>query len=225
MAERNNTQLKKRNHKMSLVLIIAGVLLMLYPLCTYGYAWYEQYKLQTTLESSVGTGDENQLEAGNNQPGISDASGGEESPVPEGAPPDETAVGGNFDEALLEIPSINLKVAVLSGTTQAVLAKAPGWYEESALPGQGNTAIAGHRTMHGAFFRHLNSLKAGDKIILTYDGKDYEYKVEKVFPVAKNDWSVIKPCGYPALTLTTCHPVGSSRQRLVVRAALVSDIK
>ncbi|MEW6173880.1 MAG: sortase [Bacillota bacterium] len=38
--------------------------------------------------------------------------------------------------------------------------------------------------------------------------------------MAKNDWSVIKPCGYPALTLTTCHPVGSARQRLVVRAAL-----
>lgn len=51
-------------------------------------------------------------------------------------------------------------------------------------------------------------------------GEIYRYKVERVFPIAKNDWSVIKPCGYPALTLTTCHPVGSARQRLVVRAAL-----
>jgi sortase A len=114
---------------------------------------------------------------------------------------------------------------VLRGTTTEILNKGPGWYEESALPGQGNTAIAGHRTMHGAWFRHLDSLNTGDEIKLTFDGWVYNYTVEKVFPISNNDWSVINPTAYPALTLTTCHPVGSAAQRLVVRAALVSWIK
>lgn len=140
-----------------------------------------------------------------------------------GAPPEDMAVGGEFNGALLEIPELDLKVAVVRGTSQAQLAKGPGWYEESALPGQGNTCIAGHRTMHGAWFRHVDRLQPGDPLILTFAGQKYVYRVEEVFPVANSDWSVIQPTGYVALTLTTCHPPGSARQRLVVRAALVKD--
>jgi sortase A len=61
-------------------------------------------------------------------------------------------------------------------------------------------------------------LEAGDIIILRYADRSFLYKVERVFPVVSNDWSVIEPCGYPAITLTTCHLVGSAAQRLVVRA-------
>jgi len=121
----------------------------------------------------------------------------------------------------IEIPALELSAVVFEGTDKAVLAKGPGWYKESVLPGEGNTAIAGHRTTYGAWFRHVDKLEEGDEIIIGYDSRGYTYRVERVFPVAKNDWSVIDPCGYPALTLTTCHPAGSARQRLIVRAALV----
>jgi sortase A len=128
---------------------------------------------------------------------------------------------GGFQGARIEIPAIKVSATVLRGTTLAALAKGPGWYEESALPGEGNTAIAGHRTMYGAWFRNTDKLRAGDVINIIYEGQVYEYSVEKVFPISNNDWSVIEPCGYPALTLTTCHPPGSAVQRLVVRARLV----
>ena len=78
--------------------------------------------------------------------------------------------------------------------------------------------------MHGAWFRHVDQLAADDPIILRHDGLTYHYQVERVFPVASNDWSVINPSPYPVLTLTTCHPVGSATQRLVVRAALVPPL-
>lgn len=128
-----------------------------------------------------------------------------------------------FREAKIEVTKIGLSAVVVCGTSLIDLARGPGWYVESALPGQGNTAIAGHRTMHGAWFRNLDQLKENDLIKVVFEGQDYLYRVERVFIIAKDDWSVIDPCGYPALTLTTCHPVGRASQRLVVRAALVND--
>lgn len=188
--------------KTGLILMLVGVMLMLYPLFTYMYAWHEQSKMQAALRAVE--------------------EGSEASPVPDGPRPGDLGESGEFKGALIEIPSIKLSAAVASGTSKGDLMTAPGWYKESALPGQGNTAIAAHRTMYGAWFRHLDSLMTGDRIILTYEGRKYIYTVKKVFPVAKNDWSVIKSCGYPALTLTTCHPVGSAKQRLIVRAQLAA---
>ncbi|TET54508.1 MAG: class E sortase [Actinobacteria bacterium] len=66
--------------------------------------------------------------------------------------------------AKIAIPKIDLEAYVLEGTTQNVLAKGPGHYEETPMPGQvGNSAIAGHRTMHGHPFRDLNNWKKTTK--------------------------------------------------------------
>ena len=229
MSKKNGKHVKKTAHqrttrsKLSLVLIAAGVLLMLYPLFTYVYAWYEQNKLVAALEQqNIDVSEDSQAEG--DELGQPDEQNGKvENPILEGAPPEDIFPSGEFTGALLEIPALNLKVAVLSGTTQAVLAKGPGWYEESALPGQGNTCIAGHRTMHGAWFRNVDQLQPGDPLVLIFMRNRYVYKVERVFPIANNDWSVIQPTEYPALTLTTCHPPGSASQRLVVRAALETE--
>lgn len=195
----------------SRILILAGVLLMLYPLFTYLYSSYEQYKLRASYEiSPQQTGESNE---------------GQDPSLTGGPPSMSFPKDGDFTGAMIEIPAINLSAVVLRGTTTEILNRGPGWYEESALPGQGNTAIAAHRTMYGAWFRHLDSLDAGDEINLTFDGWVYKYKVERVFPIANNDWSVIDPTESPALTLTTCHPVGSADQRLVVRASLVTWTK
>lgn len=202
----------KINKYFSRILITAGVLLMLYPLFTFLYSYYEQYRLKAAYELSQ------------EQQGTTTAE--EQDPAIAGGPPSLSfPKDGNFTGAMIEIPAINLSAVVQRGTTSDILNRGPGWYEQSALPGQGNTAIAGHRTMYGSWFRHLDSLNTGDDINLTFDGWVYHYKVERVFPVANNDWSVIEPTEAPALTLTTCHPVGSAAQRLVVRAALVSWTK
>lgn len=125
-------------------------------------------------------------------------------------------------EMIIEIPKIDVEAAVVNGTTTAYLKKGPGLYEISPLPDgkNANVLIAGHRTTYGAWFRRVDKLVKGDDIIIRFGGKNYSYKVESVFIVEKNDWSVTEPQGYSALTLTACHPPGSSRQRIVVRAKL-----
>jgi sortase A len=199
--------------KVSLLLVLVGVMLILYPPFTCLYARYEQTRLWNLL-------------VGSDQPaqGTPLVTEHEDNPEPEaiGTSSLESSRAGEFKEAIIEIPEINLSAVVVRGTSTAALRKGPGWYEESALPGLGNTAIAGHRTMYGAWFQELERLHPDDQIILLYGGQKYVYRVERVFSVARDDWSVIEPCGYPVLTLTTCHPLGSARQRLVVRAKLVS---
>ncbi len=191
---RRKKNLINRN-RLSLLILAAAVCFLLYPLMTNFYAWYEQENLKEQIMNS------------NQQPDDDLSSG--------------TAVS-EFNGALLEIPVLGLSVPVQEGTAQDQLAIAPGRYTESALPGQGNTAIAGHRTMYGGPFRHLAELEPGDMITLTCDDVIYKYEVEKLYIVENNDWSVIEPCGYPALTLTTCSQEGRA-VRQVARARLVSD--
>ncbi|MGI6705157.1 MAG: class E sortase [Clostridia bacterium] len=123
---------------------------------------------------------------------------------------------------IIEIPKIKVQAAVIDGTSQRHLKKGPGLYEISPLPDDedGNVLIAGHRTTYGAWFRHVDKLKEGDEIVLKFNGREYRYRVERVFIVEKNDWSVTEATGYPAFTLTACHPPRSARQRIVVRARL-----
>ncbi|HMK63695.1 MAG TPA: sortase [Acidimicrobiales bacterium] len=125
--------------------------------------------------------------------------------------------------ARLEIPAIGLDQYVVSGTEPADLAKGPGHYPGSALPGQaGNVAIAGHRTTFGAPFFHLNDLQPGASIfLLTPSGEKLDYVVAgRPTSVSPDDTSILGDYGDNRLTLTTCTPPYSATQRLVVVAAL-----
>jgi LPXTG-site transpeptidase (sortase) family protein len=123
--------------------------------------------------------------------------------------------------ARLVIPDIGLDAYVLEGTGSDVLDQAPGHYPGTPLPGEtGNSAIAGHRTMYGHPFNRLNELQPGDEITAyTSRGKSI-YRVLSVTPVSPTDVAVAGPLGDDRLTLTTCHPIGSARERLVVAASL-----
>jgi sortase A len=123
--------------------------------------------------------------------------------------------------AKLFIPKIGVETLVFQGTTPGVLKKGVGHYEETSLPGErGNSAIAGHRTMYGHPFRHLDKLGFGDKIVVvTKDGR-HNYRVARLKKVLPTDLSVLDSSGKAELTLTTCNPVGSSRERLIVVAKL-----
>jgi sortase A len=134
-----------------------------------------------------------------------------------GNPADGTAV------AQLTIPKIGLDQVVVSGTSTDDLAKGPGHYVGTALPGQaGNVAIAGHRTTHGAPFNRLAELVVGDPIVLTTSwGERITYIVTQTpYPVSPSDVTVLDDFGDNRLTLTTCNPEFSAAQRLIVVAEL-----
>lgn len=188
--------------KLGMIAIIVGAIIAIYPLLVNFYAFYGigeqieehfQEEADPALESEVNLWEE---------------------------PFRAEELEEEFTTATLEIPILGLSELVIKGTSQQVLAEALGWYEESELPGKGNTAIAGHLDIHGSKFRHLHRLGYGDLITLEYRGEIYTYQVEDVFIIASTDWSVIDPTDYVALTLTTCVP-GDRTRRLAVRASFV----
>ena len=134
---------------------------------------------------------------------------------------------------LLVIPRINQRQVIVEGTTKTDLESGPGRYIRSAYPGQpGNAAIAGHRTTFGAPFFNLPLMRPGDPIFVQTQQGSYRYDVidacrpkctgSGFFIVSPSDRTVLAPTpGENLLTLTTCHPKYSARQRLIVRARLV----
>ena len=90
------------------------------------------------------------------------------------------------------------------------------------LPGQpGNSVISGHRTTYGAPFHELDTLVEGDIIEVETALGIHIYSVTGIEIVTPRDLWVIEDRGGATLTLTTCHPKFSSRQRLVVFAELI----
>ena len=125
----------------------------------------------------------------------------------------------------IKIPKINVDVVVVEGTSASALRAGAGHYPQTPLPCEiGNVAIAGHRTTYGKPFANLDRLAAGDVIILETPIGACTYEVAKApFVVDKSDFGVINPTPDRTLTLTTCHPKGSAKQRLVVKADFVRD--
>ena len=120
----------------------------------------------------------------------------------------------------LVIPALKVDTVVVEGTGASALRAGAGHYPNTPLPGEaGNVAIAGHRTTYGKPFANLDRLAVGDQIVLETPLGRHSYRVTRPpFVVANNDFSVISQTPGHILTLTTCHPKGSARQRLIVRA-------
>lgn len=114
---------------------------------------------------------------------------------------------------------------VLHDVDLETLKSGPGHYPDSVGPGQdGNFAVAGHRTTYGAPFRNISELQVGDTIhVMDRDGIEHVYTFADSRVVQPNEmWVVQHPDPLqkdkPTLTLTTCHPLFSAAQRLVVWA-------
>jgi sortase A len=142
---------------------------------------------------------------------------------------DTPAVGGAVGAsgkavARIRIPAIALDMVVVEGTDAAALAKGPGHYPDTPMPcTEGNVAVAGHRTTFLHPFHDLNRLVPGDVIELRTRALSCAYAVTTPpFAVLPNDTSVVADTpGNFTLTLTTCNPIGSATQRLIVKASLV----
>ena len=126
--------------------------------------------------------------------------------------------------AVLEIPSIGVDDVVVAGVETDDLKNGPGHFPETPLPGQlGNSAIAGHRTTHGQPFRNVDRLQPGDEIrVTTLDGL-FVYRVTGTEIVTPDQRDVVVNQDDPTtahLTLTSCHPVFTARERIVIFSEL-----
>lgn len=121
---------------------------------------------------------------------------------------------------------------VVEGVGDDDLAKGPGHFPGTALPGEvGNFAVAGHRSTHGEPFADLDRLGIGDTVVVeTVDGwLVYEVMWERI--LSPNATEVLEPvAGHPGekasqrtMTLVTCHPRWGSSERLVIGTQLVEQ--
>lgn len=137
----------------------------------------------------------------------------------------EQFVRGDYGDLAgrVRIPAIDVDTFVSFGTGLDVLDSGPGVWEYGAVPGNpGNATLAGHRTTHGGPFRHLDSLQPGDRIFFEIPGQPTSVFEVRGFAVVEPDnVSVTGNTEGVRLTLTTCTPVGSTAQRLIVQAELV----
>lgn len=106
-----------------------------------------------------------------------------------------------------------------------------GHYAGTAMPGEvGNVALAGHRVTYGRPFHRIEELALGDALVVQTADAWYVYRVTGTAVVGPADVEVVAPVpGDPdaaptraLMTLTTCHPTYSARERYVVHAELDS---
>lgn len=125
--------------------------------------------------------------------------------------------------AKIVIASAEVDHVVVEGVDRTSLRRGPGHMPWTPLPGQpGNAVISGHRTTYGAPFYNLDAVGIGDEIVVeTVIGRHvYEVRSVQVVEPTAVEVTYWRPGAW--LTLTTCHPRLSARERLVVQAELVS---
>lgn len=128
--------------------------------------------------------------------------------------------------AHLVIAGVNINMPVFLGDTEKTLNKGGWLFPTTSRPERGgNSVIFGHRYMYrppkSNTFWNLDKVKIGDEMVLYWQGKEYKYKVFEKKIVEPNDLSVIQPTSDSRLTIITCTPLFSTKQRLVVTGTLI----
>ncbi|KAB3531912.1 class D sortase [Alkaliphilus pronyensis] len=215
--------------KLSVILIILGLIVFTYPLLERGFTWYMQRKvmeeyekiaqLTETIESEAVESNYFQLQRvlGDEMRELMEAQAIENSDHQKNQKPAVLPIG------VLKIDEINLNLPILEGTSELNLKIGAAWLKETTPIGEvGNTALAAHRShTYGRFFHRLDELEVGDEIQINKDKKNYRYVVYKKHLVEPEDISVLnRNQKDKILTLITCHPIDTATHRLIVHAVL-----
>ena len=154
-------------------------------------------------------------------------------PAPEPTPAPVVQTVPKYTDFHLEIPSLNINAPIIAdvdGNDKDAYFKAleggVAHFQGTAKPGEGsNIFIFGHSSYYWwaagdykEIFKNLEDVKEGDEIDVWYQEKEYKYKVSKTEVVDPTDVDVLKPTPSEQLTLMTCVPVGTDKQRLIVIA-------
>lgn len=136
-------------------------------------------------------------------------------------------LGGRISDgtpvAVLEIPHLHLRVAVIEGTSGSLLRQGPGHLRTSPLPGQrGSSVLMGRRVGFGGPFRNLGDLRKGDVIRTITGGGRSTYVVSSVRSAKSDGTNVLGKSPGNRLALVTSSPEVRAQRRLVVTATLRS---
>lgn len=157
---------------------------------------------------------------------------------------DATVTVSTHADPTLMIPKLNVEVPVRMGAENDLKSmdeamsngvaqfRVPG---AQARPGEvGNFVVTGHsagniyqQSEYKFIFSGLTRMVSGDMIYMDYVGKRYGYRVVGTKVVEPSDVAALvniskENAGKPMITLLTCTPLGTSRQRLLVFAEQIS---
>jgi sortase A len=122
----------------------------------------------------------------------------------------------------LIIPRIGVDAPTIEGDDVEVLERGMWLRPGSAKPGTaGNVIVAGHRVKYrsGPYTLYrLDELQPGDEVSLVWEGTTHTYKVREQRVVLADEIAIEGQTLTEQLTVYTCHPTWSSKERLVVFA-------
>lgn len=137
--------------------------------------------------------------------------------------------------SFIEIPAIKVKAPLIFSNSSsqqafnAILKSGVLHFPNSSLPGKNGAAIIlGHsapanwpKINYDWVFNDLEKLKPNDYVLISFQGKDYEYKVKKIFWLNKGeDLSPHLTFNESVVVLISCWPPGHNVKRIVVEAEL-----
>ncbi|MGL5715792.1 MAG: class D sortase [Paraclostridium sp.] len=126
---------------------------------------------------------------------------------------------------VLNIPKINLEVAIKRGITDEILKDSVGHFENTPMPYEnGNFSVAGHRTYtSNKFFSNLDEVEMGDELIVLFENETYKYIVDSIEVVTPDKVEVIDSMDKDKreIILVTCTPKYVGSHRLIVKGTIV----
>lgn len=131
----------------------------------------------------------------------------------------------------ISIPSIKSDLPIYHGTSEETLKKGIGHLYGSGLPVGGtdvHSVLTGHTGLTTAtLWDNLDDVVVGDAIYLDVHGEKTKYVVREIQTVLPEDTDSLQPvAGKDLLTLITCTPYGVNSHRLLVHAERVElDVK
>jgi len=126
----------------------------------------------------------------------------------------------------LVIPRMGVDSAILESDSEDILWQGIWRMPVASTPDQGgNTVITAHRYLYRPpnpkTFYLIDKMVIGDIITVYWEGKKYEYRVSETKIVEPSEISILNNTPNAQLTIFSCTPLFTSKQRLVVIADLI----
>ncbi len=193
-----SSRLRQFNNVLSIVIVALGIYIFATPWLPQANFWWRQ---------KFGA-----------KPSLVIASTNSQPDQPNSDKPTETFPQDN----VLVIPKLLLQLKIFEGPGSGTLAQGIWHRPNTSSPNKdGNTVIVGHRFTYshpnGPFY-FLDRLASGDDIIVYWQQQKYVYRVDSVFVTQANDVGIEKASDTSMLTLYTCTPLWSAKDRLIVQA-------
>lgn len=126
----------------------------------------------------------------------------------------------------LVIPEISIDEKVLESNSISIINNGGVWRRpNTSTPDRGgNTVIIGHRFTYdgNSTFYSLDKVKVGKQFAVWWNKQEYLYEVYETKVVPATAVEIENDTEDPIITLYTCTPIWSAKDRLVVRAKLIN---